>query len=78
MSWIGGGALLLASSSSFFFSSTRWARLFAELTHGEVSLTASLEPTSVEDSSDFPLAPLSDAFLHQHETRHSARLQHDK
>jgi hypothetical protein len=56
---------LLASSPSFFFSSSRWARLFAGLARGEVSSAASLEPPSVDDSSAFLLALLSDALLHQ-------------
>ena len=61
-----GETLLLASSSSFFFSSSQRARLFAGLTRGKVILAKSLEPPSVDDSSTFLLAPLSDAFLHQH------------
>ena len=65
---------MLASSSSFLFSSSRWARLFAGLTRGEVSIAASLEPPSVDDSSAFLLAPLNDALLYQ-QTGHSAQPQ---
>ena len=61
--------MLLASSSSFFFSSSRQARLFAELARSEVSSAASLKPPSVDDPSAFLLAPLSDALLHQRQGR---------
>ena len=68
---------MLASSSSCFFSSSRQARLFAGLARGEVSIAGSLEPLSLDDSSAFLLAPLSDALLHQQQGR-SAQLRKAK
>ena len=61
--------MLLASSSSFFSTSSRWAWLFARLARGEASFATSLEPPSLDVSSAFLLAPLSDALLHQRQGR---------